>query len=239
MRRILGVLPLYFVLASMTGAAHADSTIECPLSEVEVELVDRLPRDWSVLPTQLSDTRIERRRGPDSLQCIYDTAMILEISAPRSESCTPTDFGFECVTNRRRGVEAARGPEREREAELVAQSFFEYSSSLTINSLRALERVYAAEVDYFGKRTTRQAILRDKKAFIERWPERSYTIVPGTLNTNCTRNNICEVTGMVNYRTSSRARNATSEGAARFRLGLSMLSQVRVTLESSEVVLRR
>ena len=163
----------------------------------------------------------------------------MEIAAPRSENCTPTDFGFQCVTNRRGEFNSVSRSEREREAELVAQSFFEFSSSLTNESLNVLDTVYAAEVEYFGKLTARAAILRDKKAFIARWPERNYLIVPGSLNTNCGRNNFCEVTGIVDFRTHSRARNATSEGTVRFRLGLSMLNHVRVTLESSKVLTRR
>ena len=81
--------------------------------------------------------------------------------------------------------------------------------------------------------------MRDKKAFIARWPERNYVIIPGSLNTDCRRNNFCEVTGIVDFSTYSRARNATSEGTVRFKLGLSMLNHVRVTLESSEVLTRR
>jgi len=85
---------------------------------------------------------------------------------------------------------------------------------------------------------TRATILRDKKALIARWPVRNNVMVPGSLNTDCRRNNFCEVTGVVDFGTHSRARNATSEGMVRFRLGLSMLNEVRVTLESSAVLTR-
>lgn len=239
MTRFLGLL-VCSIVVSIAGAAQADTTIICPAGEVEVEIVDQLPVEWNIVPgvAELTDTRVDRRRGPDSLQCVYGTSGTLEIAAPRSETCTPAGFGFQCVSDRTGGFDEARGSRREREAETVARDFFAFSSRLTAESLNVLETVYADEVDYFGKLTKRSAILRDKKSFIARWPDRSYTIIPGSLDTDC-RRGFCEVIGVVDFSTHSRARNARSEGTARFRLGLSMRDEVRVTLETSEVLTRR
>ena len=35
--------------------------------------------------------------------------------------------------------------------------------------------IYESSVVYFGKVTSRQAVLEDKRRFVERWPQRSYT----------------------------------------------------------------
>ena len=45
-----------------------------------------------------------------------------------------------------------------------------------------LERIYADEVDYFGKRhRTRAQVLADKRAYFARWPERRYRLLRETL----------------------------------------------------------
>lgn len=103
MHRLLQFLSLTAVaITGFAGIASADSDIRCPAGEYNVQITDRVPRDWDVEAgtVRLTDTAIQSRRGPDILQCIYGTAATLEIRAPFGEQCEARRFGFHCVTRR-------------------------------------------------------------------------------------------------------------------------------------------
>ncbi len=59
------------------------------------------------------------------------------------------------------------------------EGFYLSGQDLTRSEIRTL---YAPRVDYFGgKQKSRRAIVRDKMAYFNRWPDRSYELIPGTL----------------------------------------------------------
>jgi len=79
--------------------------IRCPLTEVTTSITNPLPRDWRTVPStaRLTDTNVEDDRpGRERLQCIYGTAGILELRAPRGEDCEARQTGFRCETRRTR-----------------------------------------------------------------------------------------------------------------------------------------
>ena len=53
------------------------------------------------------------------------------------------------------------------------------------NALRSLDELYADEVRYHGKLIPRKLVVLDTKRFAERWPERNYTIRPGSISATC------------------------------------------------------
>ena len=84
-----------------------------------------------------------------------------------------------------------------------------------------LDPLYADEVDFYGKLISRAEVLSEKRLFTERWPERTYRIQPSSMNAVCGKDYYrpsleCIVTGMVEWQTRSRARNATASGLAGF-----------------------
>jgi hypothetical protein len=78
-----------------------------------------------------------------------------------------------------------------------------------------LNSAYASEVDYYGKRLPRDAVLADKRRFVERWPERSYKIQPNSMNARCDGSE-CVVAGNVEWETRSTERSAAASGLASF-----------------------
>ena len=103
MRRPIGVL--FLVAASLTlmaQTAAADSFVRCPVDEATTRIVDPVPRGWSARDgkARLSDTRVVRKRGRDTLECVYGKVGTLEIAAPRREDCRARKGGFQCKARR-------------------------------------------------------------------------------------------------------------------------------------------
>ena len=82
-----------------------------------------------------------------------------------------------------------------------------------------LDSLYANEVDYYGKRLSRDAVLADKRRFAERWPERTYRIQANSMMAQCSASD-CVVTGNIEWEARSPVRNAASNGTATFAYAL-------------------
>jgi hypothetical protein len=80
-----------------------------------------------------------------------------------------------------------------------------------------VQRYYAPQVTYYGKRMSRGQVYRDKLRFIRAWPYRSYRIAPGTFSSGCGRAHVCSARGVLVWEWKSSARRRIN-GAS--RLGL-------------------
>ena len=122
----------------------------------------------------------------------------------------------------------------------AATNFFRTWTLSNRAALSFLDRVYPAQLLYFGKRSSKAYVMADKQAFVERWPQRAYSMRPGTVSTSCDPNDgSCTVSGIVDWRTSSIGRNAMSTGSARFQLTFSTIgSQPTLLSEWTEVLTR-
>jgi hypothetical protein len=80
-------------------------------------------------------------------------------------------------------------------------------------ALAALDRLYATEVDYFGKRLSRDEVLADKRRFSERWPGRTYKVQSSYAECNASQ---CFVDGYLKWETRSPARKAVVSGDGSF-----------------------
>jgi hypothetical protein len=67
----------------------------------------------------------------------------------------------------------------------AATNFFRTSNRSNREGLSFLDRVYPAQVMYFGKRASKAYVMAEKQAFLERWPQRAYSMRPGTVSTSC------------------------------------------------------
>jgi hypothetical protein len=88
-------------------------------------------------------------------------------------------------------------------------------SDANVTELAWLDALYSYEVDYYGKRLSREAVLADKRRFAERWPERAYKVQTNSMKAQCSALE-CIVTGNTEWEARSLARNATSSGTASF-----------------------
>jgi hypothetical protein len=83
--------------------------------------------------------------------------------------------------------------------------------------LRSLDDMYADQVFYHGKLMPRQEVLRDKRRFAEKWPERSYKIRPHSVSTTCYDEfQICRVKAIVERELANTKAHAKSRDVASF-----------------------
>ena len=103
-------------------------------------------------------------------------------------------------------------------------------------ALGGLDALYAAKVDYFGKRLSRDRVLADKRRFVERWPERTYKIQSS--HEQCSASE-CLVEGYLEWETRSPARKARASGVAKFRYVLMFSGRAFVIREEDGINQRR
>lgn len=94
-------------------------------------------------------------------------------------------------------------------------SLFTNWSSPNARALQVLKDAYEDRVTYYDKVVSREAVLDDKRRFAERWPQRAYTIRPGTLIVQCGDDSLtCTVSGTADWAAARDAKR--SAGAANF-----------------------
>ncbi len=120
----------------------------------------------------------------------------------------------------------------------AAGEFFRTWSGSTVQAIGFLNRTYAPQVSYFGKRIPKADVMKEKSAFVERWPQRTYRVRDGA-EVQCTIDPTCVVKGLVDWRTYSKVRNTTSEGTASFALSFVFRgSAFKLVSETSSVLSR-
>jgi hypothetical protein len=106
--------------------------------------------------------------------------------------------------------------------------------------LSFLDSSYGPEVTYYGSIKDKQAILADKRKFMERWPRRNYQIRNGSTGVQCeARSSTCDVNGIIDWDVSSPSRKANSSGSVTFVYKLNMASSILIVQENSTLLMRR
>ncbi|MBB4478705.1 hypothetical protein [Rhizobium etli] len=82
------------------------------------------------------------------------------------------------------------------------------------SALDFMKSVYADQVSFFGTSVDRGVILKDKAAFAQRWPERVYSVKPGSVTASCAGK--CEMSGTVEWFARNKNTGKTSSGMAEF-----------------------
>ena len=84
-----------------------------------------------------------------------------------------------------------------------------------------VERLYARDVDYYGRPMSAAAVFRDKLAFVRHWPLRRYDVVPGTVTNDCGGGVArCRVTAVLRWSRADASGRHAEQGTNTVRLGL-------------------
>jgi len=76
-------------------------------------------------------------------------------------------------------------------------------------------------IDYYGKSTARDDVLKDKERYVRNWPNRSYRLRMDTIRTSCDpARSICQISGTLEFSHSNPANGKQSAGAASFEYGI-------------------
>ena len=126
-------------------------------------------------------------------------------------------------------------PDLERSAIGVVRALIERDGNDAKASLWTVQTTYADQVHYYGKQTPLTEVLRDKRAYFARWPERAYRIREHTVSVSC-GNTLCRVSGVYDWMVRSLPRNRQAQGAARFSYTISLGSDPKVIAEAGEVI---
>jgi hypothetical protein len=124
------------------------------------------------------------------------------------------DINLGQPTNQQVGSTPSKPDTTARTAELKKffVDYFENSGRNNSLAIQYLSRVYAPLIDYYGKPMNIDEVIRDKRAFFERWPVRQYEFNPETALINCNEM-VCQVTGTASWKMFSSQRNSTSTGS--------------------------
>jgi DnaJ domain len=110
-------------------------------------------------------------------------------------------------------------------------------SSPNDRALRAVGPIYESSVVYFGKVISRQAVLEDKRRFVERWPQRSYSIQPGTLDAHCDGQGLrCEVWGMIDWKAANDAKRSRGSASFQYLIRVGTDGTLKIAEEAGKVV---
>lgn len=133
-----------------------------------------------------------------------------------------------------------RSPEqREIEQRIVAfvETYYLGSGEMSLDEMRA---VYANRVDYYGKRNVRLSdVLKDKQAYMRRWPERQFDLVPGTMEVR--RMNwdeaIYDISYVYDFYVRAPGREKSGRGYTRLTIDLNV-GRGKVVREAGKVIMR-
>jgi hypothetical protein len=105
------------------------------------------------------------------------------------------------------------------------------------NALRSLDELYADEVRYHGKLIPRKAVVLDTKRFAERWPERNYTIRPGSISATCVEpSEVCHVRATMDRVLANGATNAKWSDASSFEYRIATSGEaLQIVAESTSL----
>lgn len=87
-------------------------------------------------------------------------------------------------------------------------------------ALAYMDRVYPDQVEFYGKALTHAALMELKRRYAARWPERSLSVRPGSIQVLCSSTHLCAVEAIFDWRYKSAERQATSSGSATLKLEL-------------------
>jgi hypothetical protein len=93
-------------------------------------------------------------------------------------------------------------------------------------------------VNFFGRLMSKGAVLSDRIAFFQKWPQRNYSIKLDTLKIECVTEVICKSKGIVNWNVSGP--KLTSLGSASFAFTWTIEhGDWKLSEESSQVISRK
>lgn len=155
-------------------------------------------RDWNIItPEDMSSPSAGEPPPPGAAPQVSATPAVTPSDPSASEEATaaaPGDLTTEAV-------------------DFVNRYNDEWSKD-SASALDFMKSVYADQVSFFGTVVDKDVVLKDKAAFAQRWPERIYSVKPGSVTASCAGK--CEMSGIVEWFARNRETGRTTSGMAEF-----------------------
>ena len=131
-------------------------------------------------------------------------------------------------------------PNLEARAKIFLYEYMENAGAENAQVLSYVMHTFAPTIDYFGKRMSRNEVVQDKRAFMNRWPERVYRIKSETIQINCNAtDSYCDVGSEFSFRAASPVTGKVSSGVAINKIRLAFpAGELQVQSENGSVVSR-
>ena len=146
-----------------------------------------------------------------------------------------------CEAGPPRTSKAAPAPQKQSPSTTMEQQAKEFVLALEARWSRpnseafvGLDTLYENEVMYYGKMTKKDAVIKDEVAFARKFPEREYK--PREPMSVWCSNNVCTVSGLIDFRAMDPVAKIISEGVTTFEYQLIFLgTAVKISLQNGEV----
>ena len=89
-------------------------------------------------------------------------------------------------------------------------------SDATTHDPKTVSNLYDEVVEYYGNNWTKSEVLKDKIAFLERWPVREYVLDERRTQVFCKSNFVCKVDGFVIWKAENPERGKRASGESKF-----------------------
>jgi hypothetical protein len=123
----------------------------------------------------------------------------------------------------------------EQEAKQFVLSLQARWSQPNTEALAGLDALYDDEVMYYGKMTTKDAVIKDEVAFARRFSQREYK-AREPISVWCKDSGVCTVSGLLDFRAIDPVAKILSEGVSTFEYKLIFLGNtVKISLQNGEV----
>ena len=135
---------------------------------------------------------------------------------------------------------AAPAPARAASPDAVLAQFFSIWDDDAGVTPQAVASLYGQRVIYYGQMLSNGQVYANKRAFVRRWPERRYAVVPGTVSKGCDRTGQrCAISVTLAWHAASPTRAVAAGGLTRVSLVLAEEEgELRITRESGRPLAR-
>jgi hypothetical protein len=107
-------------------------------------------------------------------------------------------------------------------------------------TLDATPEFYGPRVQFHGRALSARELFRQKQRFVQRWPERNYTVRPDSLRTACApASETCTVHAVFDFIAENPARRRRSTGTATLKLVVDVSGPRPVIVAETSRVFRR
>jgi hypothetical protein len=129
---------------------------------------------------------------------------------------------------------------REAGARDLALAYLDYWSAPNAVTLDATPQFYGPRVQFHGRALSARELFLQKQRFVQRWPERNYTVRPDSLRTACApASETCIVHTVFDFIAVNPARGRRSTGTATLKLVVDVSGPRPVIVAETSRVLRR
>jgi hypothetical protein len=158
------------------------------------------------------------------------------------EPAPPNESPSAPVRSARPETPPPEAPARTREAGArdLALAYLDYWSAPNAVTLDATPEFYGPRVQFHGRALSARELFRQKQRFVQRWPERIYTVRPDSLRTACApASETCIVHAVFDFIAMNPARRRRSTGTATLDLVVDVSGPRPVIVAETSRILRR